>query len=277
MKKWVRTSGDAIYFKGEIVKVRGNIIDITETKNAMDMLAENELKLRELLATKDKFFSIIAHDLRSPIGSFSKIIEMLYEEYDDFSDAERKDIIENIKKSSSRVYLLLENLPEWSRLQRGILSINRQIWNIKPIIQSCIEIVEDLASNKSIEITNSVSNELKIYTDKTILTTIIRNLITNAIKFTHNNGKIEIGMVSIRYENNISKDVLFVKDNGVGMNPEKIDSLFKIDLSAPSIGTSGEKGTGLGLILCKELTDSLNGKIWVESNVGRGSTFFLQI
>lgn len=273
---WLEDS--ARYIKDDdenILYHEGICKDITERKEAEAKLREYAEELKELNATKDKFFSIIAHDLINPLGTFRDMARLLYDEYDTFNEAERKEFLVSIKESSKQVYVLLENLLEWSRSQRGLIKFNPDQVDLHIICQNAVYLLNLTSKNKHIEILNNIPINTNVFADANLINTVLRNLISNAVKFTPYGGLIEIGLL----ENNISKDytTIFVKDNGVGLEQDSIRKIFKIDNEQTSLGTSGEKGTGIGLILCKEFVDKHNGKIWVESKVGNGSTFYVSL
>jgi len=254
----------------------GNVImialfrNIEKRKKAEKLVQEKTLQLETTNATKDKFFSIIAHDLKNPLGSFREMSAMLNDNYDSFDDGERKEILTMLKSSSENLYLLLENLLEWSRAQRGLIQFNPINFELNFIANNCVELLKLSADKKRIKLVNNVASDFNIYADPNLITTIIRNLISNAIKFTLNDGIIEVGADMLTDQNTVK---VYVKDSGIGMEQEIIDKLFRIDVNITSKGTSGESGTGLGLILCKEFVEKHNGKIWVESKIGLGSTF----
>lgn len=227
-----------------------------------------EEQLQTLNSTKDKFFSIIAHDLRNPFNSiigYAELLSKCVEENDKIRMNEYLDVIIN---SSKQAHSLLENLLLWSRTQTRNIEFSPELADLKMIIDVTIKLVVGQAANKNIEIKSNVQNELYVYCDKNIVSAIIRNLLVNAIKFTRVNGLVSIELKASDTYYNIS-----VKDNGVGIPVEKINNLFKIESKFTSIGTNGEKGTGLGLILCKEFIQIHHGEIWVTSEVGKGSEF----
>jgi two-component system sensor histidine kinase/response regulator len=221
--------------------------------------------------TKDKFFSIIAHDLRGPIGSLVNMFELLEDETL-FTEKERKEAEIAMKKSTKSTYDLLENLLRWSRLQNGTIEFNPENINCFDLVEQCFNLLKNLSKNKKISLVNNIKNDLYAYADKEMITTVIRNLISNAIKFTNENGTIEVNADKKDYFIFIS-----VKDNGVGISNKNIDKLFTISEKITSTGTSGEQGTGLGLVLCKEFIEKNNGKIWVQSEINNGSTFTFTI
>ncbi len=225
--------------------------------------------LEELNATKDKFFSIIAHDLKNPFTTllgFSELLEMNYPKWD---ESKRKNTIKTIRESSRTVYALLENLLQWSRSQRGMLDYNPESIPLDNLITNAIEVIKTQASLKEITIDyNNESKETSIIGDLKMIDTVIRNLLSNAVKFTKRNGNIIVSVIDKEKE-----IVISVKDNGIGISPDIIGKIFRIDMHTSMQGTENETGTGLGLILCKEFIDKHKGKIWVESEPGKGSIF----
>ncbi len=249
-----------------------------QNKNQIIEVQKDKLELMNV--EKDKFFSIIAHDLKNPLGTFKNLTEMMYDMPEDFTEDERQDFIKLMKDSAGNVYSLLENLLEWSRSQRGKITFNPVEINFYDIVRLTINTLNPTAQTKKISLLNNVEQNLNILADPNLLNTVIRNLISNAIKFTPEGGTIEIGAIkkpSEGLEPSEGSIHIYVKDSGVGMNEETINKLFRIDVNITSQGTSGEKGTGLGLILCKEFVEKHGGKIWVESELGKGSTFWFSL
>lgn len=242
--------------------------DITNRKENEEKIKSNNLQLKELNATKDKFFSIIAHDLKNPLGNFKMVSNLLSDSYNDMSEKEKTDFLAMMKESSNNIYDLLNNLLEWSRSQRGILPFNPINIELKDVVTECLMVLSTLSNTKQIKVSNNVPENIKVNADLNLLTVVIRNLVSNAIKFTNNGGEI-----SIDAEQKNGKVCFTVTDNGIGMTRETIDKLFRIDVTVATAGTNDEKGTGLGLILCKEFIEKHGGKIWAESELGKGSKF----
>ncbi len=267
---------------GEI-EVIGVSRNIDKRKEFEFNLIKSEAKLKELNSTKDKFFSIIAHDLRNPIGNYKQITKMLHEDYDNFSEEERIDFLRVLKESAEHIYELLENLLEWSRSQRDKIVFEPEQFQFKYLVDSILHLLQLSANNKSIQIINHISEELILETDPKLMNTVIRNLISNAIKFTPKGGLIEIGCLivklsdDIKSSKNYSEVSIYVKDSGIGMTEDTMSKIFRIDQNTTALGTDNERGTGLGLILCKEFVEKMGGKIWVESEVGKGSTFWFSL
>jgi len=260
-------------------EIKGYIEELQESKdlmekNAFDLveinvkIEESEQKLKDLNAQKDKFFSIISHDLKSPFVALLGYTEILLEEFNTLTQNEIKEFISSINKASRNVFNLLENLLEWSRIQTGRIVYIPDYINIHKIVLSVLDLLEENAKRKNILMQNKIENNSFAYADDNMVNTIIRNLVSNAIKFTEESGRISI--ISERVNDNL---VLSVKDTGLGMTADTISKLFKIDVHHTTIGTGKEKGTGVGLILCKELVEKNGGEIWVESEPGKGSEF----
>jgi signal transduction histidine kinase/uncharacterized protein HemY len=232
-----------------------------EIKNQRD-------KLHELNVTKDKFFSIIAHDLKNPFSALIGFSKTMITEFEHFQKEQIKEFLQSVYKSSENTYNLLENLLEWARSQTGKLQWNPVKVELGEVANYTIDLLKRNATNKNIELQNEMNGKTFVFTDKNILYTVFRNLISNAIKFTPEGGVVSIGS---REVNNFIE--VRVADTGIGIAEEDIKKLFRIDVHFSRSGTGNEQGTGLGLILCKEFIEKSGGKIWVESQVGKGSTF----
>jgi signal transduction histidine kinase/nitrogen regulatory protein PII-like uncharacterized protein len=232
---------------------------------------QNE-QLQELNATKDKFFSIIAHDLRNPFNGILGISELLVSSGDSFTHKEITSMIKMIHESSQNAFDLLENLLEWSKANTGKIDFNPETFMLDKSVNEVVSLVENLSKQKNIVLNYQIAENLNVFADRNMINTILRNLITNAIKFTHTNG--EINVIAERQSNEI---MVHVRDTGVGISEVEIDKLFKISEKTTSRGTKDEKGTGLGLLLCKEFVEKHGGKIWVESQLGKGSDFIFTL
>ncbi|NCD42931.1 MAG: hypothetical protein EOL88_12680 [Bacteroidia bacterium] len=248
------------------------IHDITERK-----LAEEEIKLKNeelqiLNSEKDKFFSIIAHDLKSPFNSILGFSNLLVEQVriKDYNRIE--EYADIVQISSQRAIDLLENLMKWSLSQTGRMEFHPVNFEMVELIHTVTDLLSDAAKQKSILITSDLLPNINVYADKNMVSTVLRNLITNAIKFTNINGKI---VISTKVENDELS--ISVHDNGVGMTKDKIERLFRIEENSSTPGTQNEKGTGLGLILCKEFIQKHEGRIFVKSEIGKGSIFSFTI
>jgi PAS domain S-box-containing protein len=259
---------------GRIIGTFGISRDITKHK-----LAEEEIKLKnELLLTtnaeKDKFFSIIAHDLRGPLSSFLSATEILSEDIQTLGTQEIKEITLSMKESAKNIYTLLENLLEWSRLRRGGLAFDPEKLNLKEKVSDCVDVLSETAKKKKVEIVISLAEETVAFVDNHMFDSILRNLVSNAIKFTNVGGKIRVEALS---NNNNHFIEVKVSDSGIGIPLELKSKLFLLSEKTSRPGTNGEMSTGLGLLLCKEFIEKHGGKIWVESEVGKGSSFYFTI
>lgn len=237
-----------------------------------EQISKQKLELIESNATKDKFFSIIAHDLKSPFNSILGFSELLDESYDDYSDNERKKMIGLLTKTSKHSFLLLQNLLTWARSQRGAIEINLENIPLHKLIFEAISSYLGAASLKKIDVIVDVEEDNMVHVDNETMRTVIANVVSNAIKYTEIGGKI-----IIRAEIGTKDVILSIKDDGMGMSQETIDKLFRIEESFSIPGTANEKGTGLGLIICKEFVDKNDGKIWAESEEGVGTTFKIKM
>lgn len=237
-------------------------------KRSLQIIQDQKSELEILNKEKDKFFSIIAHDLRSPFNALIGLSSLLHSSYDNLSDEDRKDFISDLNMASENAYRLLDNLLTWSRIQQGSIVIQRKEENISSLIQECILPLQATAKLKNISIEYSEVEEPIVFMDRFSIKSVILNLISNAIKFSHEGGVINLSTATKGLQTIIS-----ISDHGVGMNQEQIDQLFKIDQGYTTLGTNKEKGTGLGLILCQEFIEKNKGQIWVESTEKGGSTF----
>jgi signal transduction histidine kinase/ligand-binding sensor domain-containing protein len=225
-------------------------------------------ELYELNASKDKFFSIIAHDLKNPFNTIIGFSEMLKEEIKSGDKEAIGECAGVINKSAVQTFMLLENLLEWANSQRGKILFSPIPIKLSELYNEELSVLNDMAKGKDIELKSSYPENLTIIADKNMMKTILRNLISNAIKFTHKNGKVEVNALISNKQVEIS-----VSDTGIGMSDETKAKLFRIDADLSTQGTENEKGTGLGLFLCKEFIEKHGGKIWVESKSGKGSIF----
>ncbi|MFT5167615.1 MAG: PAS domain S-box-containing protein [Saprospiraceae bacterium] len=246
----------------------GAIRDITEHKEAEKVLKESETKLRELNATKDKMFSIIAHDLRSPFNNILGLSEILIETVKELDVAKSEMYLGLINSSANNTLILLDNLLIWAKSQTGKIHYYSEKINVSTIIQKILQQSNSTAKTKNIALNQIGSDEIEIYSDVNMVEIILRNLISNAIKFTKPGGNINVFVISDQNHVEIS-----ISDNGVGINEATCKKLFDISTNIVSKGTANETGSGLGLILCKEFVEKLGGNIWVESEEGIGSDF----
>jgi len=261
--------------KGLVHRLRDyNTIEVELTKKNIEIekqrkeLERQRMELESLNSTKDKFFAIIAHDLKNPFSTVLGISELLAREFESFDPDSLKNFITQIYKYSNNTYNLLENLLQWSMLQTGRMPLRPSIVNVMDIVQENVELLSGNAKQKNIRITISKSSDCYAYVDVNQITTVVRNLLSNAIKFTEINGKINI---KVKSKNGFW--VVSVEDNGIGIAEKDMNRLFLLDSNPTTIGTSQEKGTGLGLILSREFVERNGGKIWVQSQIGVGTTF----
>jgi signal transduction histidine kinase len=225
-----------------------------------------------LVATKDKFFSIIAHDLKSPFNSIAGFSDLLIQQVQEKDYEGIEEYATIIQDSSQRVMNLLMNLLEWSRSKTGRMEYNPEFVELVGLINQAIELLSDAARQKSITLKLETPRNTPVSADRAMISTVLRNLISNAVKFTQPGGEIIISLVQKQKEVTIS-----VIDTGIGIKKELIEKLFKIEESYTTVGTQNEKGTGLGLILCKEFVEKHGGKIRAESELGKGSKFSFTI
>ena len=253
----------------EIVKQRNSI----EQQNwklidANEKLEKSQEELKKLVQTKDKLFSIIAHDLRNPFTALIGLTEVLHEKVDTIDSAEMNQYVSMINESSHKLLRLIENLLEWARSQTGTLKLFNTNLNLKTLADDVIKIYITQAQTKGISLKNEIPDNITVFADHEILAIIIRNLISNGVKYTQKGGNVSL---TAYLEN--GNTVLKISDSGIGMSHEVLEKLFKIEETFPTAGTSNEAGTGLGLVICKEFTETLGGTISVESSVGKGTSF----
>ncbi|GAK55026.1 response regulator receiver sensor signal transduction histidine kinase [Candidatus Vecturithrix granuli] len=230
-------------------------------------LEEKNTQLKATNASKDLFFSIIAHDLRNALIGFLSFTEIL-ENIELLGKDEFRTYSKLFRNSAETLFALLENLLTWSRLNRNMIEYCPQPLDVRMIFMRTLELFHSQADTKQIVLKHSTQEDIEVCADYNMLHTVMRNLVSNAIKFTEPQGVIEMSAISDEHEATIS-----IADTGIGIPSEKIEKLFQIDEKFQRDGTAGEKGTGLGLILCKEFIEKHNGRIWVESKEGKGTTF----
>ncbi len=249
------------------------ISDITGRRQNEEQIKKTNDELVKLNTEKDKFFSIIAHDLRSPFNSFLGLTEIMEKDLPSLTQEEVRKIAVSLRRSATNVFRLLENLLDWSRFQRGLISYNPKPVLLMPKVQANMDFVFELANKKEIVLSYEIPEDLIVFADEYMLGGILRNLTFNAVKFTPIGGSITIAAKPASG----GKVEISVKDTGIGMNQERKENLFNIDVNTSRTGTEKEPGTGLGLIICKEFIEKQGGKIWVESKEGTGSIFYFTI
>ena len=245
---------------------------LLQKKDLEKLLQEKNEELQNLIATKDRFFSIIAHDLKNPFNIIIGFSELIMNNKNNNGLDNLKKYASYIHTSSKQAYNLLVNLLEWSSSQRGLMQFNPEAFEIEPFINETIHVLQSNTEDKKIKITINIPAVLQVYADKNMLGIILRNLISNAIKYTHVNGIIDINVVESEHDITFS-----VTDNGTGIKEEDLEKLFKNDIQFTTPGTNSEKGTGLGLLLCHDFVLKHKGRIWAESEYGKGSTFFVTL
>jgi PAS domain S-box-containing protein len=271
--RWISTTKVPFYdTQGKVLGFLGIGRDITEHKEVEEKLYKVLEELKDLNKTKDKFFSIIAHDMRSPFVGLMGYSEILSSEYSTLSEEEKISFIKSIDELSHNAYSLLENLLEWSRIQTGRINYNPIDLKLHEELIPTVSLLTQTAKNKNILLDCFVDDDISVKADRNMLQTIIRNLVANAIKFTRSGGKVTI---SSRTVNDFIE--LSINDTGIGIRKEDLKNLFMVDKSISTKGTANEEGSGLGLILCKEMVQMHGGNIWVESELGKGTTFLFTL
>ena len=258
---------------GEFNGMIASFEDITDRKKAEEAVKNQNLELQKLNATKDKFFSIISHDLKNPFNSMLSFSESLANEYHKYDDAKRQEFISTINDSVKQTYKLLETLLVWSRSQTGRIKFNPQEVDIESIAMDNIQLLSNSTKAKNIHVKKELTPGILVNADIEMLNTVFRNLISNAVKFSPVGGEITVG-TKVETPGTVT---CYVKDNGLGIESKNIKKLFQVDKNFSTPGTKNEKGTGLGLILCKEFVDKHNGEIGVDSQPGEGSTFYFKV
>ena len=266
---WVEVNVNPIIdVNGDVSGYNGVTRDITERKQFEEEIQKKNYELKELNDTKDKFFSIIAHDLRSPFQGLLGVSNYLVEEAGNLSKEEVKEYAQMLNESLNNQFRFLEDLLSWARIQYGKMKYQPAIVNVFEEVVNVKQMFVTSSTNKNIDLVVNVAREHHVFADRDMLWLLLRNLISNAIKFTNEGGTVELNSSA-----NDEDIIVEVKDNGVGIEKEYLKKLFQMDSHHSTAGTNNESGTGLGLILCKEIIDRHNCTIWVESEVDRGSSF----
>lgn len=251
-----------------LIRIRTHI----DLKNSKELIKAQNDKLHELVSTKDKFFSILAHDLRSNFGSYCMLTELITNKMDELSSEKLRELTTILYTSSRTLYSLLENLLDWARLQTGGLVFKPEVLDISKMAKDAISLFKVKSEEKSLTIESKIPEKTYVYADSNMLATVFRNLISNAAKFSRKTSRI---LVTSNEKGDFIK--ISVSDQGIGIKESDISKLFRIDVHITTIGTTQEKGTGLGLILCKEFVEKCGGNIGVESKEGEGSDFFFTL
>jgi len=260
-----------IPLKKENKEIKGYIAyisEITKRKNEELLLEDQAKELQKLNLTKDKFFSIIAHDLKSPFNAIMGFSELMLQNYYDLDDATFIKGLKTIESAGNHAFKLVENLLLWSKNQTKGNNFAPEWLSLNKQISESLILAESAIQNKELEVSFKQKQIYNIFTDRNMIDLVLRNLISNAIKFTHKKGKI-----SVTISENDQEILTSITDTGIGISENKLATLFEINKPKNTLGTENEQGTGLGLILCKDFIENLGGKIWVESTLGIGSTF----
>lgn len=250
--------------KGEMIAIVGVLRDITERKRAEAELKSKNEQLLKLNAEKDKFFSIISHDLRSPFSGFLGMTQIMAEELQTLTIDQIQELSESMKSSATNLSRLLENLLQWARMQQGLIPFKPEMIKLNSVVDESIALIVEPAKNKGIDLIFDIPSTITVLADRNMLQTVIRNLVSNAVKFTPKGGKISI---SAKVAEDKSVEIS-IKDTGIGMSLAMVDNLFRLDVNTNRTGTEGEPSTGLGLLLCKEFVEKHGGEIRVESEEG---------
>jgi signal transduction histidine kinase len=265
--RWIRDFGRPFYdLDNSFLGYIGSCYDITEIK-------DNEMKLIELNVTKDKFFSLIAHDLRGPFNALLGFTKLLEYELPTMTQDRIQKVAVTMRKSATNLYNLLENLLAWSQMERGVNTIIPESFSVMTKIIESMATIQELAIKKGINVKYEINNDLVVFTDSNMFATIIRNLTSNAIKFTPKGGNITIGAKPVA-DNWVE---ISITDTGIGMDQEMQENLFKLEVNTSRKGTEKEESTGLGLIICKGYIEKQGGRMWFESKEGQGSTFYFSL
>jgi PAS domain S-box-containing protein len=266
IKKTLTISLNPIIRDGVIVGASALARDVTYEREKEKELIKSKKILLEKNSDKDKFISIIAHDLKGPIGTMIPIIKLLHEEAGKSENKVLSDMAGYLSKISQTTYKLLEDLLYWAKFQRGEIKFTAEKIEVHKIVEEIIEMFEIIAENKGVKIYDEIDDFFQIDADIQMTKAVIRNIVSNAIKFTPKSGKI-----TIRVYTKNEKNIIEVEDSGVGISSDRIEKLFKISEIYSTKGTEGEKGTGLGLVICREFMEKQGGKIEIDSKIGIGT------
>lgn len=254
--------------EGKPTFVKGIVFDDTERQEALQSLTRSKQKLKKANKTKDQFFSIISHDLKNPIFAILGLSQMINERYDQQDEDNRKKLLKKLEQAAKSTYTLLEQLLTWSKTQRDKIDFNPEKLLLSTLIQDTFSLLQQMARQKKITLNSRVPEDTVVLADKPMLNTILRNLITNAIKFSFEEGEIVV-------TSNMNTDgfvEILVKDSGVGIPQEEIPKLQSLEHNFKQKGTQNEEGTGLGLILCDNFIKRHRGRLTISSKVQKGTT-----
>ncbi|HNZ07665.1 MAG TPA: PAS domain-containing sensor histidine kinase [Candidatus Cloacimonadota bacterium] len=273
--RWVWEQGSAVYREsGSPLYLDGFITDVTHRRELETMLKERADQLSELNQMKDRFFSTIVHDLQNPVYSFISLSDFICQNYDHFKRAEIMEFLTQIRDAAQGMNLLLNNLMDWTRVQTGKMKLQKDFFRLRAVIEDGLEGAHDQINKKNLNLVMSIPDDLQLETDRQVVASLFRNLLSNAIKYSQTRGKIIIAALITEQDLQLS-----VQDEGVGIPRAELPDLFKMDRDYRRPGTINESGTGLGLLLVKELMDLLAGRVEVQSRVNKGTkvTLFLPI
>jgi len=252
--------------------VKGELSGITIVARDVTDRKQSEEQLKELNTTKDTFFSILAHDLKNPFSSLHSMSDMMIDNYQNLEEKDKFMMLKNMNKSAEEIFNLLENLLTWSNSQRGRIEYSPEKFNLSRLIQVNMNLHKLAAEKKAVVLTADIVDDLPAFGDREMINTVIRNLINNAVKFSNKDGTVEVKILD-----KIKLYEVVVSDRGVGITAENVKKLFRIDEKYKSVGTAGESGTGLGLVLCKEFVAKNGGEIWCKTKEGSGTDFHFTI
>lgn len=269
---WIRTMARPVTVDGQIVKVMGNMIDITERRKSDEAVSQLNQELLKSNAQKDTLFSIIAHDLKSPMSGLLTSTKMLADQKDVFSESEIQLLATELHNNAKNTFALLEDLLQWSRMNMGAMDFAPTLCSLGELANINLHLARNMATRKNIEIHGNIPDGLMVLADQSMISTLIRNLLFNAVKFTHQNGEIAI---SARQEGQTV--TVTIADNGIGMSEQVVSKLFTLEKDKRQQGTEGEKGTGLGLVLCKQFIEQHGGQIWAKSTPEQGTTVYFTL
>ena len=275
-----KKNGELYWEAANIVPIKdsgGNIIhylgvkeDITAIKEAEKVIRQQNEELLKINAEKDRFFSIIAHDLKSPFNAFLNLTKIMAEEVQNISPEKVRQLSASINKSASALYALLENLLAWSLMKRGLADFKPERISLTEMVSGIVSMSSGMAANKLIDVNMIIPEDIEVLADKQMLAATLRNLVTNAIKFSNQGGLL---VISAKKEADGKSVIVSVRDTGIGMSDKILSGLFRIAEQVNRKGTGGESSSGLGLLLCKEFVEKQGGSILAESQENKGSTF----
>lgn len=271
--RWVWEQGSAIFNEaGNPIYLDGFIADITHRRELETILHERADQLTELNHMKDRFFTAIVHDLQNPVYSFISLSDFVCQNYDHFRRHEVLDFLTQIRDTAKGMDLLLSNLMDWARAKSGQIKMHKDLFKLSSVVEDCLEQARDRIAKKNLNLAVSVPTDLHLECDRQMIVSLLRNLISNAVKYSQTLGKISISSV-------FGHDGLkvTVQDEGVGIPRSELPSLFRIDREYRRPGTLNEPGTGLGLLLVKEMMDLLEGRVEVQSRLNKGTKVILHL